>query len=88
MKQRKTIYTVIAVVLIVINLLVDLQNLSKNKFETRNISYSVGYFIGGHFFLIIGIVLLVLAYKLKQRIKAKENQELEETIKNIGETNS
>jgi hypothetical protein len=84
MKKRRTIYIVIAVILIVLNLLVDIVNLKKEKFNQEGDAYNVGYFIGAHFFMITGLVLLRLAYKLTQKIKAAERNAFEENINDIG----
>ena len=83
MKTRRTVYVIIGSLFLVLNLLVDLVELSERKPDAGNPSYDIGYIIGSHMFAIGGLVLLWLAYKLHKRIRAKEEDHSEE-IDNIG----
>lgn len=88
MKTRKVIYISIGVLLIVLNLLVDLVSLSENDFSTKGSGniYNAVYFIGAHFFLIIGIIFLRMAYKLHRKIKSAVDNNLEDSINSIGKS--
>jgi EamA domain-containing membrane protein RarD len=81
MKTRRNIYLIIGVVLILLNLLVDIVNFNEDK--SKDIPYSIGYFIGAHIFLLIGIILVRMAYKLHKKIINRYN-ELDNEIENIG----
>ena len=90
MKARRTIYIVIGSILILLNILLDIASFyevinSGNPDPSENGgAFSVGYFIGGHIFLIIGLVLLRLAYKLNKKIKNENARELKEAIDELG----
>ena len=85
MKIRKNVYLIIGIVLIILNLLVDIIQLSENS--SRDTSYNIGYFIGSNSLLIIGMVLIRISYKLNKKLKRKEKNGLEEAIEEIGNTN-
>jgi uncharacterized membrane protein len=87
MKTRRAVYSIIGIVLIVLNLLVDLAQVNEYKWNDNDTAYNIGSVIGGHILLIIGLVLLRLAYKLHKKIKSKEGNQLEESINSIGEDN-
>ena len=80
MKKRKIIYTIVGSILILLNLLVDITEPGAFR-ASEDKGYSIGYFIGSHLLLIIGLILLRLAYKLNKRLKKMEIQEM---INNIG----
>ena len=82
MKGRRNVYLIIGSVLIILNLLLDIASLS--EYKPQDSSYSIGYFIGSHFLMIIGLVLYRLAYKINRRLKSDNPDSLEEDIKKIG----
>ena len=81
MKTRRNIYLIIGGVLIVLNLLVDIVNFNEDK--SKDISYSIGYFIGSHILLLTGIILLRMAYTIHKKIINRHNK-LDNEIENIG----
>lgn len=81
MKIRKNIYLTIGIVLISLNLLVDITDFNHIKSQVQDDKTGFGYLIGSQFFLIIGLVLVRMAYKLKLRIERKE---LRDMINKIG----
>ncbi len=84
MKTRRNIYYGIGVFLILLNLLVDLVNLPEFFVETEAYSFNVGYLIGAHFLMVLGIVLLRIGYNLNNKIKLKESFDVEKSIEGIG----
>ena len=82
MKTRRNIYYIIGVFLIILNLLTDLKSLSENN--SKDTGYSIGYFIGSHILLLIGIVLCRMAYKINLRLKSSNSDSLENEIDKIG----
>jgi peptidoglycan biosynthesis protein MviN/MurJ (putative lipid II flippase) len=84
MKARRNIYFIIAITLIFLNLLIDITELYENNSNSQSLSYSVGYFIGSHFLIIIGLILLRMSYKLHKKIKSKEDILLDKSIDSIG----
>ena len=82
MKTRRNIYLIIGTVLVVLNLLTDFVSLS--EYSSQDNGYNIGYFIGSHFLMIIGFVLLRFAYKINQRLKIAAPNSLEEEIEKIG----
>ena len=85
MKTRRTVYLVIGVLLILLNLVVDLTEYASFNSNYISPAYNIGYFIGSHILLIIGLILLRLAYRLHKKMKSKEDDPLEESINCIGE---
>ena len=59
MKTNRTFFIVLGSFLIVANLLTDVAEYK--KFTTGDASYNVGYFIGAHIMLFIGLVILLRA---------------------------
>lgn len=86
MKSRRGLYIIVGIILIVINLLIDLLEFSKFNKGSNDSAYTIGYFIGSHVLLLFGLILLRIAYKLQQKIKKTDNNHLEESIDNIGNT--
>ena len=85
MKTRRFFYILIGSLLILINLLVDLVNPDKPDIDGNNNSYSIGYFIGAHIFIIIGLILLISAFQLNKKIKLlKENKEIKKAVDELG----
>ncbi|MGB4845944.1 MAG: hypothetical protein WBP16_15870 [Ferruginibacter sp.] len=85
MKTRRVIYIIFGSVLITLNLLVDLVYFSEYEPEDKSIAYKIGSIIGGHIFLIAGLIFLRLAYSVHKKIKRKEEDSLEEAVNSIGE---
>ena len=82
MKTRRTLYLVIGVFLIAINLAVDFINF----FEDRDAnSDNIGYFIGSNILLVFGLILLRMSYRLNQKL-IKEDDPLNKSIEDIGRT--
>jgi hypothetical protein len=86
LKRRRTIYVVLGCVLIALNLIVDLLNIIEGEIvrESQSAGYSIGYFIGSHFFLLFGLLLFYRVYKINLRIKELQNHQLNSTIDSIG----
>lgn len=82
MVYRKNIYIIIGILLVVFNILSHIIEFTENNATADDTAYSIGYFIGSNFFLIIGIVFLRLAYKINKKIK---NHQLKEMVDKIGE---
>lgn len=80
MKTRKNIYFTIGIILILLNLLVDVTDFNNLKSQVQNSASGFGYLIGSQFFLILGLVLLRMAYKIHQRIKRRQLQEMIDKI--------
>ena len=74
------IYFTVGLILIVLNLLLDIAAYDNNRSSPGNQAYSIGYFIGSHLFLFIGLFLLRIAYKIQRRIKNKQARELIDSI--------
>jgi EamA domain-containing membrane protein RarD len=72
MKARRNIYFIIAITLIFLNLLIDITALYENNSNSQSLSYSIGYFIGSHFLIIIGLILLRMSYKLHKRLNQRK----------------
>ncbi|HEX2683962.1 MAG TPA: hypothetical protein VHL77_08510 [Ferruginibacter sp.] len=86
MKTRRTLYVIIGSLLLVLNLILDLLDLSEHKQRGTDTAYNVGYILGSHIFAIVGLIFLRLAYKLHKRINAVEDEQLDD-INNIGLNN-
>lgn len=69
MKNRRSAYIAIGSFLIVFNLLTDIVQPDKQKGNAESAAYNAGYFFGAHLLLFIGIVLLIMAYRLHKKIK-------------------
>ena len=85
MKTRRNIYIIIGSILILLNLLMDI---AEYKEYTREIFFNIGYLLGSHFLLIIGVVLLILANRVQKKINTIKQYEWDESIKNIGNSQS
>ena len=85
MKIRRIIYIIIGILFILVNLLTDLLELSSGSSYGSDTAYNIGYFLGSHLLLFIGLIFLRQAYKLGKKIKqAKLNTELNTSIHEIG----
>lgn len=88
MKQRRNVYFIVGTLLVLLNLLVDVVNPNVLP-EGEDPAYSAGYLVGGHFMLIIGVILLISGYRLHRKIKkAEDNNDLDADVRNIGNNNS
>lgn len=76
MKIRSKIYLIIGCILIILSLIVDIIDWNNLIKEVKG-DGGVGYLIGYHIFLIIGVLLINKSIKNKKRMK------LQETITNI-----
>ncbi len=81
MKTRRKIYLYLGIAFVLINLLVDIVELSDGREFNQGIAFSIGYFIGSHILLIFGLVFLRLAARLQKKIRA---QEMHKMIEDIG----
>lgn len=68
MRLRRNIYLVIGIVLIALNLLSDLLGSKEIISESGDTSFSLGYMIGSHIMLIVGLILTGFAYKIQKKI--------------------
>jgi hypothetical protein len=84
-KTRRNIYLGIGSILILLNILMDMVELTKDSSSPAVSPYSVGYFLGAHILMIVGFLLLRMAYKVNQRIKSKGAIMLDRSIEAIGE---
>lgn len=84
MKTRRSVYIVIGCVLIAINGLVNLSAPDRALAHTESEAYNMGYLIGSFLFSIIGLVFLLLAYRLNRKLKAAANSEIERSIDDLG----
>jgi len=80
MKTRKNIYLTVGILLIVLNLLADIADFRRFKSLSENNAYTIGYFLGSHLFIFIGIFLLGWAYKLQKKIENKEARNMIDSI--------
>ena len=86
MKTRRNVYIILGCILLILNLWLDLVELSEHTPASPYQGFTIGGFIGSHIFIIFGLIFLRLAYKLHKRIRAKEESELDD-IENIGKNN-
>jgi hypothetical protein len=54
-----------------------------NKFS----AFNLGFFTGAHIILFFGLVFLIVAYRIQRKIRIK-NSEVDQSIENIGHTQS
>ena len=80
MKTRRKIYLYLGIALVVLNVLVDIVEISDGREFNQGTAFSIGYFIGSHILLIFGLVFLRLAARLQKKIKAKEMHNMIEDI--------
>ncbi len=80
MRIRKNIYIITGVLLILLNLFVDLAEYIERRSVKTDPAYSIGYFIGSHLLLILGILLLRIAYKIHLKMKRNDVQQMIEEI--------
>ncbi|QEC40365.1 hypothetical protein [Pseudobacter ginsenosidimutans] len=77
MKIRKYVYLVMGILLVLVNLMITIPRVSEIKSQLTDPARGIGYLIGTHFLLIIGVFLLYGAYRVQKKIKRKEQQSLE-----------
>lgn len=75
-KTRKIIYLILGVVLIVLDCIVTFLTAKDLKRHLTNDEYDIGYLLGSQLFLYIGAWLVYRAYKVQQKIKQKNKQDL------------
>lgn len=63
-----------------LNLLVDIVEFRRNSYSSEDINFSIGYFLGLHFLLFIGLFLLGKAYKAQKMIKKNQMKEIIDSI--------
>ncbi|MEJ7626857.1 MAG: hypothetical protein WKF35_08340 [Ferruginibacter sp.] len=84
MKLRRNIYLIIGSLLVLINVLSDIAAISQNDTLTGDASFNIGYLIGSHLFLFVGLVFLWFAHKENKKIKTKNESVIKESIDTIG----
>jgi hypothetical protein len=82
MKTRKIFYTIIGNILVVLNLLFDIAEFRTRRSPKEDCTYSIGYFVGSHILLIVGLILLRIAHNLQKKLKKKQVQEIIDSIGN------
>jgi hypothetical protein len=87
LQNRKIIYVVVACLLIALNLMVDLMNIAAGELNRvpGDGASRIGYFLGSHFFIIFGLLLLYRVFKINRQIAGFKNCQLQKTIDAIGE---
>ena len=85
MKTRRVLYTIIGSLLIGLNLLTDLAAPDRPYTNTESEAYNTGYLIGSHFLAIIGLILLLIAFRLHRKLKRSgDKSEIERSIEEFG----
>ncbi|OQP59264.1 hypothetical protein A3860_38070 [Niastella vici] len=77
MKIRRNIYLIVGITLIVLNLLVSYSMYLDYELLLTNDINSVYYMIGNQAFTIIGLFLLLGAWRVQRKIKRKKRQAME-----------
>lgn len=77
MKTRRNIYLITGITLIVLNSLVSFSMYQEFAFVLSNDINSVYYMIGNQAFTILGLFLLLGAYRVQRKIKRKKRLALE-----------
>ena len=80
MKTSGIICLCIAIFLILLNILIDITDPPKYN----DSAYDVGFFIGSHLFIIVGLVLLIIPFRQYRKSKKIKRSLLNESIENIG----
>lgn len=83
MKTRRTVYLIVGIILVVLNVLTDIIAIADGEYE-RDFAFSVGYFLGSHILMLFGLILLRMAYMLNRKIRNMENKHLDKDIDTIG----
>ena len=84
MKIRRVVYIILGSLLILFNILVDIVNPDKSRITAGDGAYSIGYFVGSHILIIVGLLFLIMAFRVHKKIKATPDNELEKNINDIG----
>lgn len=77
MKIRRNIYLILGAILILMNCITTLGRLGEIRSQLTDVARGIGYLIGTHIFLIIGLFFLFGAYRVQKKIKRKEQLSLE-----------
>jgi preprotein translocase subunit YajC len=86
MKTRRTVYLFIGIVLIFLNILAYVARPDKVfKHAPENLANSIPYYIGAFFVAIIGFIFLFASLRLQRKIKRKNSEAMDSTIKELGE---
>lgn len=85
MKSRRTTLLFIGVALILFNILIDLAERGKIKHEVKDTAYNVGYFIGNHILAVVGLFLLLAAWRVHIKMKRAARKDMDKAVKEIGE---
>lgn len=80
MKIRRNIYLVTGIILIVLNSLVTYSMYQNFELALNDKTNSVFYMIGNQAFTIIGLFLLLGAYRVQRKINRKKRQALENSF--------
>ena len=81
MKTRKYIYLISGIILIVINSLVSYSMYKNFEYVIPDDIYGVAYMIGNEALTIIGLFLLLGAYRVQRKINRKKREALENAFK-------
>lgn len=81
MKRRVKIYNIIAVLMLILQVISYLGSLTMERKVITDTAERIGSYIGYNFFLIIVIIFLISAGRLKKKIK---QQEVNEAVDSIG----
>ncbi len=73
MNLLKIICLIFGIILVLLNIIVDIVNPdSVNSSDDR--AYNIGYFIGSHIFIIVGIIFLRISYVLHKKALKKKRR--------------
>jgi hypothetical protein len=86
LQRRKTIYVIIACILILLNLFVDFISFIKGGFRLYPEDFSswIGYFLGSHAFIIFALFLFYRVFKIKKRIEHFKKRQFDLVIDSVG----
>lgn len=85
MRARRTVFFILGILLIVLNILVEL-TMPPHPYSAAedNAAYKTGAFIGGNLFIIIGLILLFIAYRTHRKLIKIKEDDLKNSIDSIG----
>ena len=72
MKTRKNIYLIAGILLIVANVFVVISEFNNSKLLKTD-AYSIGYFIGSHLLLFIGIFFIDMGIQASKEDRSEKN---------------
>ena len=85
MKARRTVFLILGILFIVLNLLVEFtMPAHPYSAEEDNAAYRTGAFIGGNLFVIIGLIFIIIAYRTQRKIISLKEDDLKNLIDSIG----